>query len=113
MKQFFWCLLALSCVTISCKESFKPLPRKELENLLTDLNLAETYSAQVKDSVRRAPGKNIDSLHYYYQVILKHYHLTEDQLAANLEWCKTHSDELDSVCTHLITHTTILQNRIK
>jgi Domain of unknown function (DUF4296) len=97
---------------VACHSGFKPLPPRDLERLLGDINIAETYCAQIRDTVHRESGKNIDSLGYYYQVIMKHYHLTEKELAANIEWCKSHPEELDSVYAKIIVRTVTYQNHM-
>ena len=97
---------------LACKPTFKPLPPKDLEKLLADINFAETYCAQIRDTAHKDLGKNIDSLNYYYQAIMQHYHLTQDQLTANLEWCKANPEELDSVYAKVIVRTVTLQNHM-
>ena len=110
MRKITFVFLALICVFAACRQTFKPLPPKDLEKLLCDINFAETYSAQIRDTLHKEAGKNIDSLNYFYQAIMKHYNLTEEQLSANIEWCKAHPEELDSVYGKMILRTVGIQN---
>jgi hypothetical protein len=112
MRRILLLLCVLLVVHTSCHSGFKPLPPRDLERLLGDINIAETYCAQIRDTLHRESGKNIDSLGYYYRIIMKHYDLTEQTLAANIEWCKAHPEELDSVYAKIIVRTVTYQNHL-
>ena len=74
-----------------------------MQKVLLDINLAESYSLMVKDSLHRGGSKNVDSLSVYYKEIFDHYKLTPDQFTENLNWYKNHPDDLDSMYSTIIT----------
>ena len=75
-----------------------------MAKVLTDINIAEVYCTQVKDSVRRAPNtKDLDSLALYYKDILAHYNITAAQFTGSMKWYKNHPQEMDSLYQDVIT----------
>jgi hypothetical protein len=96
----------------SCKPNYKPLPEKEMVSLLLDVNIAESYSSILKDSLHRAGMKNIDSLSVYYKDIFAHHKITPDQFTQSLEWYKSHPDELDSLSAKILLKAIALKSFI-
>jgi hypothetical protein len=99
--------LTASVVILSCKNnsgfSGDHLSPKVMQKVLLDINLAESYSLNVKDSLhKRGNTKNMDSLAVYYKDIFAHYHITKDQFSQSLSWYKSHPDELDTVYNDMI-----------
>ncbi len=97
--------LAMSACVSSCnnKGDSDHLPPKEMQKILLDISVAESYSAVVKDSLHKQQGaKNMDSLAVYYKDILAHYHITEEEFAESLDWYKSNPGDLDSMYTALI-----------
>ncbi len=70
--------------------------------VLLDVNMAEAYSVNVIDSMRRTGLKNTDSLAVYYKSIFAHYKITKEQFSKSLEWYKAHPEEMDSVYKKII-----------
>jgi Domain of unknown function (DUF4296) len=108
-------LLMLSTIALySCKGKLgKPgyrLPQEQMRKILLDMNTAEAYSLQVKDSLHKGGTKNIDSLAVFYQEIFRHYNITEAQFKASLDWYKNNPDELDSLYTMMMPVVTKLQS---
>lgn len=87
------------------------LPQQEMQKILLDINLAEVYSINIKDSVHRSSIKNTDSLSVFYKTIFDHYKITPEQFNNSLEWYKSHPEELDSVYDKMIPVATRWQNK--
>ena len=99
--------ITLSLLLFSCGQTPSSPPRdliakNTLEKVLLDINIAETYSAMVKDTLRRPGSKNPDSLSAYYKEIFGHYKITPEQFTKSLDWYKTHPDELDTMYNNII-----------
>lgn len=56
----------------------------------------------VKDSLHRGGTKNFDSLTLYYQEILAHHNITQEEFLESLSWYKNHPDELDTIYNCMI-----------
>jgi hypothetical protein len=110
--RFF--LLLLCVLTFSCKnkstDTGSRIPAKTMQKVLLDINLAEAYSAIVKDTSHRTAGKNADSLASYYHNILKHYNITSKEFEESLNWYKAHPDKLDTLYNGVIPLITTMQN---
>jgi len=91
-------LLLLACNTKPGDQGYH-LPPKLMQQVLIDVNLAETYSTMVKDSLRRSGAKDFDSLAVYYRSVFDHYHITPAQFEASIEWYKNNPDKLDTIYT--------------
>ena len=85
------------------------LPRKDMQRLMMDINLAEAYSVSAKDSLYKPGTRNVDSLSSYYQEIFDHYHITKAQFSQSLNWYKEHPDELDTIYSNNLKIITNLQ----
>ena len=73
-----------------------------MQKVLLDINLAEAYSQNIKDSLHRRGSKNIDSLAVFYKDIFEHYHITKEQFAQSMDWYKSHPEDLDTVYNKMI-----------
>lgn len=86
------------CFATSCKDDGQPpITPAKMKLVLSDLQLAEVYSAMVDDSNHIYRSKNVDSLSRYYKEILAHHKITKAQFAESIEWYKRNPDKLDSV----------------
>ena len=65
MSKIFLFALPILLIT-GCKSKIKPIPPREMEHVLLDINIAETYSSIIKDSLHKDMSKNMDSLAEYY-----------------------------------------------
>ena len=105
MRSF---LILLSVITIlfSCKNnadfSGDHLSPKVMQKVLLDINVAESYSINVKDSLHKGGTKNMDSLAVYYGAIFAHYKITQEQFSQSLNWYKDHPDEMDTLYNNMI-----------
>lgn len=107
----FFVVFLFSCEEVG--DSYH-LSRSEMQNLLEDIHLAESYSIQVdKDSLPNNKERNYDSLAAYYSIILKHYNITLEQFEKNLQWYKSNPDQLDSVYAKMIEHVQQLDSLYK
>lgn len=79
-----------------------PIPKEKMERILLDINLAESYSTMVKDSLYKLGQKNSDSLGTYYKEIFDHYHVTAEEFQTSLGWYKARSNEIDTLFSELL-----------
>ncbi len=102
--KVFIVLMLLPAMFCACKQGLtnNHLPQKEMQKILLDINLAEAYSINAKDSLHKGNIKNTDSLSAYYKIIFDHYKITPQQFNNSLEWYKSHPEELDSVYNKMI-----------
>lgn len=105
-------VLFLAALLAACRNK-KPdigggIPPKQMQQILLDISLAETYSAMAKDSVHKV-GKNMDSLAAFYKDIFNHYHISQDKFMTSLSWYKAHPDQLDTLYSNMITVITKMQ----
>ncbi len=99
-------LLHSSC---QMKDGLPPIPKDTMRAVLLDLNMAESYSTMVKDTLRGTATKNPDSLATYYQTIFKHYGISRDDFDKSMAWYKTRPNEMDSLFSGIIPLATRLQ----
>ena len=108
-------VLTASLLFMSCKNtrSGDHLPPQLMKKVLIDIQLAETYSTMVKDSLHKSIGmKNLDSLSVYYKDIFAHYKITETQFTTSLDWYKNHPDEMDTLYNGMLPIVTGMQNAL-
>ena len=112
MSKIFLFALPILLIT-GCKSKIKPIPPREMEHVLLDINIAETYSSIIKDSLHKDMSKNMDSLAEYYHIILNHYRITPQQLEENLAFYKANPEALDSACGRALLREIAIQNKLK
>src|SRR5579875_3304443 len=101
--------LLVAFLMLGCKNpvSNDHLPPKEMGNILIDLHLAEVYSDYAyKDTAKRIPVKNLDSLSVFYKDVFAHYHTTQQQFDNSLKWYKQHPEDLDSIYSNMVAELT-------
>jgi hypothetical protein len=86
-----------------------PLSKETMRSVLLDLNMAESYSTMVKDTIRGSSSKNPDSLGTYYQAVFKHYGISRDEFDKSMAWYKERPNEMDSLFSGIIPIATRLQ----
>ena len=103
MSRYF-VVIAIAVSLSSChpKGNDAHIPPKQMEKVLLDVHLAETYSAQLTDSTHKVGEKNADSLAVYYKAIFAKHHITADQFNQSLTWYKNHPEDFDTVYTNMI-----------
>lgn len=98
-------LLYCSFLAISCKMPTKKethIAPDVMAELMVDIQMAETYSTMVKDSVHTNGKKNADSLAAFYKDILAHHNITMEQFSKSLDWYKSHPNEMDTLYNDMI-----------
>jgi hypothetical protein len=103
-------VILLSCNPKPNKIPDDVLSQKNIEKILIDISMAESYSQIAKDTLHRAGIKDIDSLAVYYKVIFDHHHITKDQFDKSMDWYKSHPDLLDTVYMNISNRVNKLQN---
>jgi hypothetical protein len=92
----------LSCKNNNNGYTGNHLPPKVMQKVLLDINLAEAYCSQEKDSLHKHGEKNLDSLAVHYKDILAHYKITDKQFTESLTWYKNHADKLDTLYSNIL-----------
>ncbi|MBS1771662.1 MAG: DUF4296 domain-containing protein [Bacteroidetes bacterium] len=102
--RFFVLSLLFSLFVISCGNEKKAdvLPADKMQQMLTDIHMAEAYSTMVNDSTHTMRNKNLDSLAVYYKQIFKHYNITPEEFAKSVDWYKKNPEMLDSIYAKII-----------
>jgi hypothetical protein len=97
-------LLAL-CTFASCKQGQEkpPVPQDKMSSIILDLQLAETYSQGLGDSVKNRFEKNTDSLAVFYTSVLKHHKMSFEEFQEAFQWYKDRPMLLDSLYSHVLT----------
>src|ERR1041384_2925395 len=100
--SFLW-IICFSLLLDCCKPQEQHLSHEQMEAILLDAHLAETYSTMAgKDSGRDLVTKNQDSLAAWYHAIFAHHHVTAAQFNESMDWYRGHPDELDTLYSHII-----------
>ena len=100
LRHYFLPAVAALLLLHSCKMNDNkqaPVSREKMQEILTDINIAEVYSTMVLDSTHKGGTKNEDSLAAYYHYIFEHHHITKEEFEKGMIWYKAHPDEMDSV----------------
>lgn len=101
--KVFALALFLLVAASACKSTVSShLTPAKMQQALLDINLAEAYCIMVKDSLHHGGTKNFDSLAVYYQEILTHHNITQEEFSESLSWYKNHPDELDTIYNYMI-----------
>ncbi len=95
------CCLAASCTS---KNADDVIPADKMQNILTDMHYADTYSSMKNDTLHMLGAKNMDSLAVYYKSILAHYKVSVEEFNESIKWYKLNPEQLDSVYAAMIPH---------
>jgi len=68
-----------------------------MEKILLDLQLAETYSLGLGDSIKNRFTKNKDSLAVFYQAVFAHHKVTDDRFIQAMNWYARHPGLAESL----------------
>jgi hemoglobin-like flavoprotein len=90
-------------------KSSAPINKEKMQAILLDINMAESYSTMVKDTLRGTSTKNPDSLATFYKTIFKHYGITREEFDKSMAWYKARPNEMDSLFSGIIPIATKLQ----
>ncbi|RYD55831.1 MAG: DUF4296 domain-containing protein [Sphingobacteriales bacterium] len=104
-------LLALPFLLLACqqRQEESPMPKDKMEQLVVDLHMAEVYSSIGRDSTYSVSAKKMDSLAVYYNDVLRHHNITQDQFNEIVNWYKVNPQELDSVYAKVIPRLTEME----
>jgi Domain of unknown function (DUF4296) len=94
----------------ACGRKQDLIPPDKMAKILMDVNLAENYSMNAKDSLNKGNMKNADSLAVYYAEIFEHYHVTDSEFSVTLDWYKAHPELIDSTYSKLIMRIASMNN---
>lgn len=106
MKRFVTLFAVLILFAACDQKEQPPVNADKMQKILTDLHVAEAYSAMVSDTLHIARNKNYDSLAVYYKDILSHHKVTEDEFIKGIDWYKRRPDLLDSVYVNVLNNLT-------
>lgn len=107
--QFVVLLGLLSCVACH-RKSTERLPPQKMQAVLTDIHLAEAYSAVInKSAISQPDKKNLDSLARFYAMICKHHGISREQFYESLAWYRNHPDQMDSLYSKMLPDMTRLE----
>lgn len=104
--------LVLLVAVLSCSEKKQkpPISLDEMQLLLLDLHLAESYSVGLyPDSLKKKFDKNPDSLAVYYAAVFRHHNINADEFKEVMDWYKQHPDMLDSLYNRVLDKANELQ----
>jgi hypothetical protein len=93
------------------------LEEKEMAALLLDLQLADAYATtcyqqDTASDTRNRYNKNLDTLKHYSELALAANNLSPEDYKLNLEWYKTHANELDSAYSYAMHLANLLETKI-
>jgi hypothetical protein len=111
MKYVMGILLTL----VACNDADKQphLSKEKMRAILLDINIAESYSSMVRDTINRIGAKNPDSLAAFYKAIFDHHKISREEYETSLAWYKSNPAEMDSLFSSLIPVATAWQDSIK
>lgn len=78
------------------------MPEGEMEQILLDIHLAETYSQGLGDSSVNRFQKNYDSLAGFYTSVLRHHKLSFEHFNEALEWYKQRPERIDTLYARVL-----------
>jgi hypothetical protein len=104
MRLHKYFAIATCCIIVSCSSGpgSDVIPADKMEDILTDMHYADTYSVMVHDSLNAQGNKNKDSLALYYRSILQHHNVSVEDFNESVKWYKINPEQLDSVYAAII-----------
>jgi len=105
--KYFLPILFVAFLFTACEQQQPHLSREKMQQVLTDIYIAESYSMVImQDSTRPGTQKNLDSLARYYREIFKHHNITSREFTSSMRWYEQNPDELDSTFSKMIPELT-------
>ena len=96
-------LCMVGVMLVSCHRNMGDhIPPKIMSKILFDINIAESYSITLKDTLHRNGIKNTDSLATFYKDIFAHYNITQQQFETSMTWYKEHPEDLDTMYVNML-----------
>lgn len=104
LKNILVLSFAISLQIMSCKSlpDNPPIPQKDMSAILLDMQIAETYSQGLGDSVTNKFEKNYDSLNGFYSSVLKKYKISFEDFEEAMDWYQSRPVLMDSLMKNTI-----------
>jgi hypothetical protein len=80
-----------------------PVPSEKMSKILLDMQIAETYSLGLGDSVTNKFEKNYDSLGVFYRSIFKKYDVSFEDFKDAMKWYEERPPKMDSLLSNVLT----------
>jgi PBP1b-binding outer membrane lipoprotein LpoB len=106
MRYRYTVVILLSIFLVACSDNKKedaPIPLPKMEQILTDLHIAEVYSTMLDTGINKRNEKDIDSLVVFYKDVLTHHKVSVEQFKDGMAWYKAHPGDIDTCYKHMIT----------
>ncbi|MBC7553659.1 MAG: DUF4296 domain-containing protein [Taibaiella sp.] len=87
----------------ACRQRTGRLPMQQMEDVLYDINMAESYSTMARDNNHAGGVKNPDSLAIYYRDILAHHNIPAQSFKESMSWYKANPDSLNVMYANIMT----------
>lgn len=113
MIRYITGILLLTLLACNNAEDKPHLSKEKMRDILLDINIAESYSSMVRDTIYGIGTKNADSLAAFYKAIFTHHHISRQEYEASLAWYKSNPAEMDSLFSSLVPTATAWQDSIK
>lgn len=99
----------------SCKSlpDNPPVPADKMTKILLDIQIAETYSMGLGDSVTNKFEKNYDSLGIFYHSIFKRYNVSFEEFKEAMQWYEKRPPMMDSLLTNVINELSVVRAKEK
>lgn len=105
MKYRYTAFILLSVFLVACsanKKTEAPIPLPKMEQILTDLHIAEVYSTMLDTGVNKRNEKDIDSLAVFYKDVLTHHKISVGKFKEGMAWYKAHPGDIDTCYKHMV-----------
>ncbi len=88
-----------------CKQGKEtpPVPEEQMQQVLLDIHLAETYSQGLGDTTANRFQKNYDSLAGFYTSILKHHNMSLESFNEAMAWYRERPSRIDTLYGKVLT----------
>jgi hypothetical protein len=96
--------VALLALQTGCKSlpDNPPVPSGKMSKILLDIQIAETYSLGLGDSVTNKFEKNYDSLDVFYRSIFKKYDVSFEDFKDAMKWYEARPAKMDSLLSNVL-----------
>ncbi|KAA5532279.1 DUF4296 domain-containing protein [Taibaiella lutea] len=97
-------LIVLLTLQLGCKSlpDNPPVAPEKMSKVLLDMQIAETYSLGLGDSVTNKFEKNYDSLSVFYRSVLKKYDISFEDFKDAMQWYEARPLKMDSLLSNVL-----------
>lgn len=106
-----WLLLLFGLYSCKQGKETPPVPEEQMQQVLLDIHLAETYSQGLGDSTPNRFQKNYDSLAGFYTSILKHHNMSLASFNEAMAWYRERPSRIDTLYGKVLTSLNELKAR--